>query len=274
MGKRSKSIKKTQKVRQVSELRKQQEMIQEDIQKFLHEEEYSEVINKLAELIQQKCYHEESMYAGAYSYYKLGDYKRATDWVNNTLAYAPQHLAVRILLVRLCLQDNRIDEALQVAEYVLEHGKGFLKDNHLSELREILTPYAEMGAITETSDYPAVRRLLHLEAGDAAVTQAADSDVGMSNAKDSCGQVLASAKPLLEKMRMLNTFAAGYYVSDNKEAAEYLLAEALKLDCGHQGTLRNMVMLQIAKGDKDRAQEFMSMMDMPDFVLLDCLQRS
>jgi len=273
MGKRSKSIKKTQKSRQIDELKKQQEIIQADIQKHLRQEEYGEVINKLAELIQQKCYHAESMYAGAYSYYKLGDYKRAADWVNNTLTYAPQHLAVRILLGRLCLQDNRIEEALQVSEYVLEHGKGILKDNQLAELHEMLTSYAEMGAIADASDYPEVRKFLNLDAEVKTSANVANDDEPVSGVQDCCRQTLASVKPLLEKIKILNTFAAGYYMSDDKASAEYLLAEALKLDCGHQGTLRNMAMLQIAKGDKDKVQEFISKMDMPDFVLLNCLQR-
>lgn len=275
MGKRSKSIKKTQKNRQADEVKRQMEGIQADIQKLLQQEEYSEVINKLAELIKNKCYHAESMYAGAYSYYKLGDYKRAADWVNNTLTYAPQHLAVRILLGRLCLQDNRVDDALQVLEYVLEHGKDIISDVQRSELREMLMPYLAMGVITESSDYTEVRRFLNLDtATDKTESSSPVHDASLSEAKYSCEQTLASTKPLLEKIRILNTFAAGYYISGDKEAAECLLSEALKLDCGHQGTLRNMAMLQISMGDKNKAQEFISQLDMPDFVLLDCLQRS
>ena len=36
-------------------------------------------------------YDAETMYAGAYSYFMLGDYNRAAQWIKSTLAFAPKH---------------------------------------------------------------------------------------------------------------------------------------------------------------------------------------
>ncbi|MBR1696203.1 MAG: hypothetical protein IJ709_12565, partial [Selenomonas sp.] len=48
--------------------------LHEELQSLFAEEKYSDVINKLAELVQAGDYEPEMLYAGAYSYFMIGDY--------------------------------------------------------------------------------------------------------------------------------------------------------------------------------------------------------
>ncbi len=93
-----------------------------EIAQYMEKEDYNLVLERIAELIRNKVYDADAMYAGAYSYFRLGDYERAADWVNNTLTYALGHLQAHVLLGHLCLVEDRVEEAMALYEYVLEHG--------------------------------------------------------------------------------------------------------------------------------------------------------
>lgn len=101
--------------------------------------------------------------------------------------------------------------------------------------------------------------------------RAAESHAAGSNlaaATQQTKEVLAQPIPIREKLRMLNTFAGGYYYQGDYAAAKELLMAALSLDEGDEGSLRNMALLLAETGDKERALQMASRMEREDFLLL------
>lgn len=131
MGKKSRQIKKKQDILHNTTMKSK-------VKKMLEERQYSEVINELAELIKNKCYDADSMYAGAYSYYMLGDSERAAAWAENTLKFDPGHLPVRVLLARLCFQTDKLENGFALLEYILQHGKEILTDDELGMIQQMV----------------------------------------------------------------------------------------------------------------------------------------
>lgn len=129
--------------------KKKQQKIREDtvksLQKQLREyfaaENYAEVVNTLALLVQEKSYDPEDLYKGAYSYFMTGDYPRAINMVNNVLNFAPAHLEARILLARICMLQEREQDGLAIFDFILEHyGRG-LTAQQRQDMEEILEFY-------------------------------------------------------------------------------------------------------------------------------------
>jgi len=71
------------------------------------DEEYGEALGTVAAMIEAGLQDADAFYDAAYSYFMSGDYERATEWVDNTLRFAPQHVGARILLARICLLEER-----------------------------------------------------------------------------------------------------------------------------------------------------------------------
>ena len=76
------------------------------------DEEYGEALGTVAAMIEQGIEDPDAFYDASYAYFMSGDYERATQWVDNTLRLAPQHLGARILLARICfLQERTLTDA-------------------------------------------------------------------------------------------------------------------------------------------------------------------
>ena len=103
------------------------------------------------------------------------------------------------------------------------------------------------------------------EAAEASIEQEAETQLARVRA-------MAKDVSLAERVRILNTFAGGYFVADELAAAKSFLAEALALDAKNDTTLRNLAMLAKAQGDKEKALQFASAMQTTDFVLLQALK--
>jgi len=74
------------------------------------------------------------------------------------------------------------------------------------------------------------------------------------------------------KIEMLNSFAGGLYLERDLKGAELLLSEALKTDTQSDYTLRNMALLQLEMGNREKALKFASLMKQADFLLLRTLR--
>ena len=297
MGKHSRKIKKSQQSQKNNEIWQETKAMKAEIKDLLADEKYAEVIEKLAVMIQAKCYDAETMYAGAFSYFMLDDYKRASDWVNNTLAYDPQNIDARILLARICFLENRVTDGLAICNFVMQYYGSKLTDEQKTDIEDLANMYISNDGI-EPNNYPYLLQLIEAEdnaetvqAEDVLLTKEAAKDntpaekdekieamVNSANesleiAKAKCQEIMQQQISLIDKIKLLNSFAAGFYLNKDFTGAELLLTEALHIDTKHDATLRNMAMTQLALGKKEKAQEFAAEMTMPDFVLLESIKR-
>ena len=281
MGKRSRKIKRSQQSQKNNEIRQETKIMKAEITELLAKEKYVEVIEELAKMIQAKCYDADTMYAGAFSYFMLGDYKRASDWVNNTLTYDPQNINVRILLAGLCFLEDRVNDGLAVCNFVMQYYSNNLNDEQQHDLEDLVSMYIDDDGVDKTI-YPYLLTMINddatidttEEAAASPLVKEADSKIIVLDiAKAKCQEIMQQQLALTDKVKLLNSFAASFYLDKDFASAELLLAEALRIDMKNDATLRNMVMTQLRLGNIAKAKKFATEMKMADFILLDMIAK-
>ena len=282
MGKRSRKIKRSQQSQKDNEIRQETKIMKAEITELLAKEKYVEVIEELAKMIKAKCYDADTMYAGAFSYFMLGDYKRASDWVNNTLTYDPQNINVRILLARLCFLEDRVNDGLAVCNFVMQYYSNNLNDEQQHDLEDLVSMYIDDDGVDKTI-YPYLLTMINddatIDTTEEAVAsplakEAVDSKIiALDIAKAKCQEIMQQQLALTDKVKLLNSFAASFYLDKDFASAELLLAEALRIDTKNDATLRNMVMTQLRLGNIAKAKKFATEMTMADFILLDMIAK-
>ena len=100
-----------------------------------------EALVMAAQLIGAGCREPELMYQTAMVYFQQKDYVRSAEWVDNTLQFAPGHQRAEILLGRLCLMQERTDDALQLFRHILQTGSKGLPPADLEAMQDILAFY-------------------------------------------------------------------------------------------------------------------------------------
>ena len=284
MGKRSRKIKRSQQSQKNNEIRQETKIMKAEITELLAKEKYVEVIEELAKMIQAKCYDADTMYAGAFSYFMLGDYKRASDWVNNTLTYDPQNINVRILLARLCFLEDKVNDGLAVCNFVMQYYNNKLNTEQRNDIEDLVSMYIDDDNVNKAK-YPYLLALIdnvadEIDTAEETATTAplakeeADSKIlALDIAKAKCQEIMQQQLALTDKVKLLNSFAASFYLDKDFASAELLLAEALRIDMKNDATLRNMVMTQLRLGNIAKAKKFATEMTMADFILLDMIAK-
>lgn len=256
------------------------------------DEEYGEALGTVAAMIEQGIEDADAFYDASYAYFMSGDYERATQWVDNTLRLAPQHLGARILLARICFLEERTSDGLAIAEFVLKNYAAALSAEDKKELAEVLDYYGTTKEDEIRAGYPAIARFLQVDDAAPKAQTAAfqplaqqvqrieaqpvqqmqpsqhsaadDEKEAMRLAQEILGKNIA----LLEKVHLLNSFAAGFFLEGSFTAAKHLLKQALGLDAHDEMTLKNMGYTLVALGERDAALELAARMKLPDFGLL------
>ena len=282
MGKRSRKIKRSQQSQKDNEIRQETKIMKAEITELLTKEKYVEVIEELAKMIQAKCYDADTMYAGAFSYFMLGDYKRASDWVNNTLTYDPQNINVRILLARLCFLEDKVNDGLAVCNFVMQYYNNKLNTEQRNDIEDLVSMYIDDDNVNKAK-YPYLLALIDNvadeidtaeETASPSAKEEADSKIiALDIAKAKCQEIMQQQLALTDKVKLFNSFAASFYLDKDFASAELLLAEALRIDTKNDATLRNMVMTQLRLGNIAKAKKFATEMTMADFILLDMIAK-
>ena len=357
MGKASRKLKKKQQQEEAVGRQGEAKELERQLQSEIEQEAYSDALNTLATLAEKGTVSPASMYAGAYAYFMLGDYDRAATWIDNTLRFAPGHVAARILLARLCILQEKVDAGLSIFELLTDKFLAGMSDEEKDEIESLsgfygrneperllkeyphLAEFLRLGEEEETPE-PAGRSAVRTETlavqpqavaapqpesqpsaapapetgksaleilrnlkskidarmnkekdaqtsapamaavgsgkinsaplhtGAAAAPNEPARENGTDEARKKLREVLDSPNSIAEKVRILDSFAGGYYAQDNLEAAELFLTEALKFDETDDGLLRNLAVLLAEKGEKEKAFQAAARMRQTDFVLI------
>ena len=147
----------------------QAEVFAEKIKQQMAAADYGGALETLAASISAEVYDAGCMYEGACAYFMLGDYTRAAQWVQNTLQYAPDHAAARLLLARICILEDRVEDGLAIFEFVLAHEAAQLTQQQREDMEDILAYYGRSEA-SLVRKYPHVAAFLHVEAEEDAET--------------------------------------------------------------------------------------------------------
>lgn len=306
MGRANRKLNKNKKKKEQEMQSATVQKLREELNTLFAEEKYSDVINKLAELVQAGDYDPEMLYAGAYSYFMIGDYERSASMVENVLNFAPGHLAARILLARICILEDRTDDSLAIFDFVLEHGEGQLTQEQREDMEDILEYYGRNEADHLKAEFPHVASFLGLTPTAAPAAKAApfpvpaapavqdepvapaaapeipaveapasepEASQGGESVEAEIQAVLGKDASLSDKVRLLQAFAGGHFTAGEYAAAAKLLEAALTIDGKDANVIRNLAVLAKRMGKTDKALAFAARMPQTDLLLLDFLLR-
>ncbi len=272
MGKASKKLNKKKNQSMVQAETKQINALKDKLNQQVRDMSYADALDTLAELIGKKCYEPDIIYQGAQIYFQMGDYERAASWVNNTLHYAPQHLEARLLLAKICVLEDRLDDAMALYSFVLQNYQAVLTDKHYEEIKEGTDYTWRTDQAWLLENYPLVANLWNekgpqkLEKGKSESTDQVNNDDG--TVADIVKQVFGKEISLTQKVQMLNKFAGGYFVAKDFANTQLLLEKALEIDSHNTKTLTNLAILAKMQGDMDKALAYVARMSEVDFVIL------
>ena len=265
----------------------------------MEDEEYGAALGTVASMIEKGVKDAEAFYDAAYSYFMSGDYERATEWLDNTLRLAPQHVEARILLARVCLLEGRSADGLAIFEFVLKNYAAALSAEDREDIREVLGYYGKAKEEEIRSGYPAIAHFLQLKGAAPEASSTAFQPLAQqvqrieaqplqqvrpaqpmeqkpandeAEALRLAQEILQKDVALLDKVRLLNSFAAGFFLAGSFAAAKSLLKQALSLDAHDDMSLRNLGYTLAALGERDAATELAARMTAPDFGLLAALR--
>lgn len=299
MSKSSRKLNKKKEKAAKVETRRRDAGLREQMKEQMEAGEYAEALGSLAELVKDNSYDPDLMYDGAYSYFMVGDYERATKWVDMVMDLAPYHIPARILLARLCILNEREEGALAISDALLAGSRAMLTEDQAQDLNDILEYYYRCEPERIRADYPHVAAFVAGEEEAVPVPEkpaespapamagagqkapavqeapAAEACEQESPAADIEAELKAVAeKPvsLQAKIHIYNAFAGGYFYQRNYQAAQKFLEEALKIDPLDGESLRNMAVLCHEQGEKEKAQEFAAKLPQTDFLLLSALR--
>lgn len=308
MGKANRKMNKNKKKKGQEMQSAMVQKLREELSTLFAEEKYSDVINKLAELVQAGDYDPEMLYAGAYSYFMIGDYERAAGMVENVLNFAPGHLAARILLARICILEDRTDDSLAIFDFVLEHSEAQLTQEQREDMEDILEYYGRNEADHLKAEFPHVAAFLGLvpaampiaepaaapaasaslfsvpvtPAASAAVPEAPAVEVPVAapeapqaaaaeSVEAEIQAVMGKDASLSDKVRLLQAFAGGHFTAGEYAAAAKFLEAALAIDGQDANVISNLAVLAKRMGKVDKALAFAAKLPQTDFLLLDFL---
>ncbi|MCI6099064.1 MAG: hypothetical protein MR698_00265 [Selenomonas sp.] len=296
MGKANRRMNKRQQQRAQEMTRQETRDFRKELNDAYEKGQYADVINTMAELVGTKQQTPEDLYKCAYSYFMLGDYMRAAGMVTDVLAYDAAHVAARILLARICILEDRIDDGLAIFDFILEHYENALSEEQREDMEDILDYYGRTEQERIAKDFPSVAKFLSIEveedaevaapapaaspapkaAAPAAPAQAAPAAQPAAEdtavAEQERQSVLAKTLPLKQKLHLLNMFAGAHFVAAEHASAAILLSAALDIDAADPETLRNLAVLAKCLGKHDQALALASKLPQTDFLLLDDLR--
>ena len=276
MGKFSKKNKKKQialREKQVTENKELTEL-KLKLTSQINDMSYEDALETLAELIGKNCYEPQVLYQGAQAYFYLGDYERAASWVNNTLHYAPHHMEARLLLAKICLLEDRVDDAMELYTFVLSNYGEALSKDALEQIKEGADYTWRTDRQWLADKYPLVATLwkkqtMTEEQRNAEMPISSESE--MPSAGSIVEQIMGKNASMLAKINLFNAFAGSYLIAHDYAAAEELLTKALEIDTYHQQTLINMAVLAKIQGNEEKALACAAKVPQTDFRLLKLL---
>jgi len=271
MGKNSKKLNKKKTQQNIKAENQQIKELKAALMQQMQDMKYADALSTLSGLLEKQCYDPDMIYQGAQAYFLIGDYERAASWVENTLHFAPQHVGARLLLAKICLLEERTDDAMALYTFVLQNYSQGLTEAQREDIKEGADYTWRTDKEWLLENYPLVAALWKGKepqniAGKAEAEEQGNGDI--ASAEDMVKQVLEQDISLVEKVKLLNKFAGSYFVEKDFVHAQFVLEKALEMDSHHPKTLANLAILAKVQGDVDKALAYVAKMPETDFLLL------
>ena len=133
-----------------------------EVTKLIDNGKYADAVDLIAELVGDKIIDADLCCQLATCYFMTGDFERAGKWVENTFIYDKGHLGSRMLLGRLCLMENRVNDAFQIFEYILQNYSGVLTEDDRITIEDSLFAYCRLEEDNLRANYPLLTKFMQI----------------------------------------------------------------------------------------------------------------
>lgn len=163
----------------------------EEVTRLIDGGKYADAVDLIAELVSDKVVDADLCCQLATCYFMTGDFDRAGKWIENTFFYNPGHLGSRMLLGRLCLMENKIEDAFKIFEYILQHYSGVLTEDDRITIEDSLFAYYRLEEDNIRKNYPLLAKFMDIppaeepDEGDAAPRNEPDAREKLSAPEES-----------------------------------------------------------------------------------------
>lgn len=134
----------------------------EEVTRLIDSGKYADAVDLIAELVTDKVIDADLCCQLATCYFMTGDFDRAGTWIENTFHYDSAHLGSRMLLGRLCLMENKIEDAFKIFEYILEHYSGVLTEDDRITIEDSLFAYYRLEEDNIRANYPRLAKFMDI----------------------------------------------------------------------------------------------------------------
>lgn len=276
MGKTNRKMHKKRERQQNEQINREIAVLQETLDRQYENMDYDGALETVVKLFEHKWQTPEIMFKAAQIFFLQGDYKRAAMWVDNTLGKAPGHIEARLLLARICLMEERIEDAMAIYDVLVANGTGVLTAEQQDNIKEATDYIVRTDGAWLRENYPLVANLVMPAGADdnkpktqkVLPVQEMISTAADDNLDHSLTDIMNSPVSLRKKIILLNAYAGGYFISGEYDIAKKFLLKAEEIDAHDNMTLRNLALLTKEMGDTNGAMAYVGRMDGTDFVLL------
>ena len=276
MGKNNHKISKNRNQQQVKKKNQEMADLWGKLSKQYEDMDYGGALETAAEIIGKKCYDSKVVFKIAQIFFMQGDYERAASWIDNTLYYDSGHIEARLLLARICLLEDRVDDAMAIYDFLLRAGEDALTLEQQEDIKEATDYIVRTDGIWLRKNYPVVANLVNAAVNSEkkinlqAQQDREETEVTIDNSKleKIIIEVLNSPVSLREKVSILNAYAGGYFINNEYEKANNILQKAMELDGHDNVTLRNLAVLAKEMGQMEKALTYAGCIKGTDFLLI------
>lgn len=134
----------------------------EEVTRLIDGGKYADAVDLIAELVSDKVVDADLCCQLATCYFMTGDFDRAGKWIENTFYYNPGHLGSRMLLGRLCLMENKIEDAFKIFEYILRNYSGVLTEDDRITIEDSLFAYYRLEEDNIRKNYPLLAKFMDI----------------------------------------------------------------------------------------------------------------
>lgn len=170
------------------------EQLKLQMKAYMDNSKFVEAMDVMAEMASNQCMDAEVMSWGAICYYTTGDSDRAVAWINNTLTYDSENIKMRMLLARICLEQEREDTGLKIYEMLLTQFRTKLSDEDIKEIKDQVE-YFKYSGPEKLEPYTAIKELLQMK------EEAAPEQVPTTNTSEQDPQ--AKARAAVERLKAM-----------------------------------------------------------------------
>lgn len=163
MGKRERIVRKKINREKKKKIEEQNYRLKLELKYAIENDDYQKGLDILSEMVKNGYRENDVFYYGALLYYMQGDLLRAAKWIEDALNNNAPNIESRLLLAQICLQEERMDDALAIYTFLLRQFRNTLTNKDINTIRDCVSGEWDITDNWLQDNYPLVYNFTFME---------------------------------------------------------------------------------------------------------------